>query len=98
MVQRNWGLIYKLLDYTEANARVGALDAPDVEGYDEVEVHYHIGLCRQAKYLDALEAKVPDDKFQRFQILRLTWKGHQQLDYMREESEHRRRMKELSER
>ena len=94
-MKRNWWVIYKVLEYTETNARVGALDAPEIEGHDEVEVHYHIGLCRQAKFLEALETTPPDEKSQRFQILRLTWQGHQRLDAMREHLELEERLSRL---
>ena len=59
------------------------LPVPEFDDYGEAEVHYHLGLCEEAKYL-VLYQPDSNDQIRRFGgISRLTWAGHEALDAIR---------------
>ena len=88
--QYNWAmrlsnaLMRKILQYAERYA-TGAdpLPAPEFSSYNPVQTHYHIGLCEQAGYLEVENATGKEDEFQKFDIMNLTWKGHESLQKLK---------------
>lgn len=76
-------LIHKLLEYVERRHDDDPVPLPEIDGYSEEQVHYHVGLCVEAGYLVA--GPVTDtSEGRRFATLeRLTWAGHEELDKKR---------------
>ena len=82
-MQRKMKLIRKLLEYVEMSPTEDPLPVPEIDGYDEAQVHYHIGLCEEAGYL-VTRKPASDGPGRRFTgIDRMTWKGHEALDGLR---------------
>ena len=82
--QRKTVLIGKLLEWSECHAD-GELTPPppEISGYSEKEVHYHIGLCDEAGLLYVQKRTMAGQEGERYQILNLTWSGHNELDRRR---------------
>ena len=81
-MQRKMKLIQKLLTHVECHAPEDGnyLPIPEIEGYTDVEVHYHVRLCEEAGYIKAL----PIGQNKRHSgIWGLTWAGHDKLDELR---------------
>ena len=82
-MQRKMKLIRKLLEHVELSQTEDPIPTPEIEGYGEAQVHYHIGLCEEAGYIIAHRPKF-DGPGRRFPgMVRLTWQGHEALDNMR---------------
>ncbi|MDE2785713.1 MAG: DUF2513 domain-containing protein [Chloroflexota bacterium] len=82
-MQRKMKLIRKILEYVEVSTTEERLPVPEFRDYSEAEVHYHLGLCEEAKYLVLYQPET-DDPIRRFGgISRLTWAGHETLEAMR---------------
>ena len=82
-MKRERKLIRDILAYTEENACGDPLDAPEIDGYTTIQIHYHIGLCTEAGYIHSREITTKADAHQRYQILNLTWQGHEELAKMK---------------
>ena len=82
---RKMKLIKGILQYVEAGHRDDALPVPEIDGYDDVQVHYHVGLCVDAGYMVAPNPKLMHGKRVFGEIERLTWAGHEALDRLRKE-------------
>ncbi len=82
-MQRKMKLIYKLLEHLERRHDDDPIPLPEIDGYSEEQVHYHVGLSVEAGYLVAGAAtSTPEGR--RFATLeRLTWTGHEALDKKR---------------
>ena len=78
-MQRKMKLIYKLLEYVECRGNGEGLLPPEISGYTDVEVHYHIGLCDQAGYLEVEGVSGREELFKRYAMFNLTWAGHEAL-------------------
>ena len=76
-------LIYKLLEYVECHGTVDGLLPPEVSGYTDAEVHYHVGLCQQAGYMEVAGVSGKEEPFKRYAMYNLTWPGHEALDQHR---------------
>ena len=85
-MKRDMGLIRKLLRYAEERAEGFPLEAPEYRSYSAAEVHYHLGLCRQAGYLEASESTYAGHSFPRYLIVNLTWRGHEELERLNDEA------------
>ncbi len=48
-MQRRTKLIRKLLECVEMSQTEDAIPIPEIEGYSEVQVHYHTGLCKAGR-------------------------------------------------
>ena len=75
-------LIDRILKYVAANSDgINMLPAPEFCDSSPAEVHYHIGLCDDAGFLEvSRHAAISDSEVMtRFTIKRLTWEGHQRL-------------------
>ena len=76
-------LIHKLLEHVEMQQTEHPTPVPEIDGYGEEQVHYHVGLCQETGYI-AVRHPTADSSPRRFPgIERLTWKGHEALDGMR---------------
>lgn len=75
-------LIGLILAHVEKANRCGDIPIPEVSGYAQHVILYHVKLCEEAGYLDI--AVSPHDKTPTT-ILRMTWKGHEALDQLRGE-------------
>ena len=77
-------LIRKILQHAERKATVAdPIPAPDIYGYTDVQVHEHIALCEEAGYLQVSNVTSEASGFPTYEIVRLTWKGHQALQKFR---------------
>jgi len=75
-------LIDKILRYVECRSNgIDTLAAPEFKDYSPVEVHYHIGLCEDAGFLEVtrITSLNESEVMTRYRIKRLTWHGHQRL-------------------
>ena len=81
-MKRKMTLIYKILEWTESHADGDPKTPPEIQGYQDAEINYHIGLCIQAGYLEANYR--PIDRT--YRIINLTWDGHEALDRHRGDS------------
>ena len=82
-MQRKMKLIRKILEYVEMSHSEHALPVPEFRDYSEAEVHYHLGLCEEAKYLVLCQPEF-NNEIRRFPgIRRLTWTGHEALAALR---------------
>ena len=83
-MQRKMKLIRRILEYTETSTSEERFPIPEFDEYTEPEVHYHVGLCEEAGFL-VLYQPTSTGLPRRFPgIVRLTWKGHEALDGMRQ--------------
>lgn len=81
-------LIYLILDHAARRITDGAIAVPTFDDFTNHQVHYHIGLCVQAKYLVAEPQNVSvrvDGKSKFTGLVGVTWKGHEALDELRAE-------------
>ena len=82
-MQRQMKLIREMLQYTESNAAGLPICAPELEGYSVEEIHYHIGLCGQAGYIETSNNTFAGMPTPRYKLINLTWKGHEELERLR---------------
>ena len=78
-MQRKMKLIYKLLEYVECHGTGEGLLPPEISGYTDTDVNYHIGLCNQAGYLEVEDVSGKEEPFKRYAMFNLTWAGHEAL-------------------
>ena len=79
-MKRKMTLIHKILEWTESHADGDPKTPPEIQGYQDTEVNYHIGLCLQAGYLEADYQNSDQTSDQTYKIINLTWDGHEVLD------------------
>ena len=77
-MQRDMHLIKQILKYVEryGPGAKGWLEDPEIPGYTDDQIEYHIGLCKQAGYLAMHKVG---------RLKGLTWEGHNALDRLRAE-------------
>ncbi|MDE0330126.1 MAG: DUF2513 domain-containing protein [Anaerolineaceae bacterium] len=81
-------LILRLLEYAEDNETYEPIAAPRFDDCDTREIHYHLRLCQEAGYLRVKKhpwtgAPHANPKYTRYNIVELTWAGHEALEAMR---------------
>ncbi len=81
-MNRDRKLIRGILAYTKANACGEPIDAPEIDNYTAIQIHYHIRLCTEAGFIRSREITTKADAHERYQILDLTWQGHEELAKM----------------
>ena len=81
-MERKMKLIYKLLEYMASCDRPARV--PEIEGYTDEQVHYHVGLCSQAGYMEIGKPGFGPEGIRYSSMDRLTWAGHEALDKWRE--------------
>jgi len=77
-MRRDMDFIREILMATEANREI------DSTGFSSEEVWNHVRLLKDEGYIDALVAAHAEPYG--FQIFALTWKGHEFLDAMRDDT------------
>lgn len=92
-MNRDMHLIYLILKFAEERADgCGCAPLPEFfqeahgMGVSESELHYHIGLCQKAGYIEArkdpVQMRIEGTCIPRLEILNLTWEGHEMLESM----------------
>ena len=56
---------------------------PEVKGFDQLQVHYHVGLCSEAGFLHVKEFPNSSGCWKMYQIINLSWQGHEALDKLK---------------
>ena len=82
-MRRYMKLIKKLLIHAEQRGNGEDILPPELPDYTDKEIHYHVGLCGQAGYLDIRSVSGAEEAFTRYTIGNLTWAGHEALDGLR---------------
>ena len=83
-MKRQMKLIRKILEYVEKEAEDRPVAVPEIVGYTESEIHYHVGLCHEANYLRVVTpTETPQGRRFLNGIVHLTWAGHDALDQLR---------------
>ena len=72
-------LILMILRYAKEKAHGSLLRAPSFEGFSEVQIHYHIGLCSEAGFLHVNRQSRGLNQAPAYAIFNLTWNGHEFL-------------------
>lgn len=57
-----------------------------VDGYTMEQVSYHCAILYEGGYISDYKRHFADDELQFFDVGRLTWKGHEFLDKIREDT------------
>ena len=78
-MKRDWNLIQSILEYMEEYGNGIQKETPQLEGYSQKQVKYHVLLCGEAEYMTVLETEAGDV----IGMLRLTWAGHNALEVLR---------------
>ena len=90
-MKRDMELIQRVLEYAQSHAN-GCGHSPSAEymqklfgcSWSEAELQYHVGLCYQAGYIEtrksSLRKTVKDTCIPIYDILNLTWSGHERLE------------------
>ena len=79
-MRRIMQLIRKILEAAESRDNGRFQPPPEWDEYTSEQVHYHVGLCCAAGYLDARPVSGAEEPFVRYEIGNLTWSGHEKLD------------------
>ena len=82
-MKRDMKLIRKILEYAEAQTNGEYHDSPKCMGFEQEAVHYNIGLCGQAGYLEVRGVGGSEERHKRYVLRHLTWQGHNALDELR---------------
>ncbi len=78
-MQINKRLMRLILEHVKDYCCPGdGIDNPEIDGYDDIEVGYHIMLCAEANYLKVQELSAMGNPY-RYKIIHVTWKGHEFL-------------------
>lgn len=80
-MKRDMNLIRQILEYVEeqtTNENFIRIDAPDLPGYDQNKIDYHVELCNDAGFIRTASNS-------RELIRGLTWQGQDELESMRQE-------------
>jgi len=79
MMERHEALILAILRFTRAQPINGGHRIPAMSGYEQDVVDYHVHLCGQAGYLEALDVTSIGDDAPQYIVRRITWDGHNVL-------------------
>lgn len=85
LMKRDLSLIRELLLYFEAQPD-DRQSLPDVQGYPEIEVEYHLILMFEAGLIRAEPEVTKTGRTIRVHAHSLTWQGHEFLDMARDKS------------
>ena len=84
-MKRDYELVRKLLFFLEAKPTPETVECPEVEGYSELEIKYHLLLLAQAKLIDYEPELTKTGRIIRVLAFNLSWQGHDFLDAVRNE-------------
>lgn len=76
-MKRQMKLILLILQYIEQSNGIGNIALPEFKDYSKSEVSYHVKLCDEAGYIEAL---CGERDGMPVVIKRLTWRGHEELE------------------
>ncbi len=88
-MKRDMGLIRMILGYVEENGNGNRpLLAPEFEHFcqfEKAKIAYHIGLCHDAGFILLANSVEAHRRCTHgaYQIIGLTWEGHEKLDALR---------------
>lgn len=83
-MKRDMELVVKILNYLSDKADFDSPITPEVKGFSENQVYYHIKLMAQANLVEAKDWSTGDGP--EWVVTSLTNKGHDFLDIIRQES------------
>ena len=83
-MKRNLDLIRVILIKTEGKEVPSGWIIPQIEGFSDEEVAYHIKLLIEANFIDGIDLTTKDGY--QYGIRNLTWEGHEFLDAGRDDS------------
>ncbi len=75
-------LIRWVMEFSAANCgngELGFVNVPDHPSYCPKTVHYHVGICDEAGYIETTDLTVHDYPYKRYGICRVTLEGHRFL-------------------
>ena len=78
-MKRDITLIALLLTYLEEFGNCHPIGPPHHAGYSATKIHYHVGLCWEAGFIEAVQVS-GDETPKRYKMISLTWKGHEELE------------------
>ena len=84
-MKRYMKLIQLLLEFAEQQEGEGFVPPPECREFTCQQVHYHVGLCGEAGYLQVLNVTPLSAAYTQYRIGRLTWQGQETLASMRGE-------------
>ena len=77
-------LMQIILEWAEEHVTSAPVDPPRCCNHDAMVVHYHVGLCSEAGYLNVYKLSGKEEPYPRYAIGHLTWEGQMALAQMRE--------------
>lgn len=84
-MKRHMPLIREILRAVEARENLIEPFRPEIEGFTDDEVSYHIMLLCQAGLVSAMESRELG-RFSKWRAVNLTWAGHEFLDAARSDT------------
>ena len=87
-MQRDMELVIKILDFLEKRDDISVIGKPQIDGYDDRVVAYHLRRMFEAGLLDAesTNSKTTPERIITVYPFGLSWEGHEFLDSMRNET------------
>lgn len=82
-MRRSMKLIRKLLEYAESHATGERLSPPELDEYSGKQISYHVKLCEEAGYMRIADGYMAQNDRDKYDIIDLTWQGHEALEKMR---------------
>ena len=76
-------LVQAILSYVERYSGPPPIEVPEIPSFDQLQVHYHVGLCSEAGFLHVKEIPNPNGCWKQYEIINLTWQGHEALDKLK---------------
>jgi len=85
-MKRDFDLIRELLLHFEMKNSSGVEQRPEIDGYDDEVIGYHLRLMHDASFIRAeLIKSTTSDRVVQVWPFELTWQGHEFLDTVRDE-------------
>ena len=81
-MKRHMELILELLKFAEMQENGSALP-PEMSSFTCRQIHYHVQLCGEAKYMHVRKVSQAGESFTRYCMDSLTWSGHEALEKLR---------------
>ena len=92
-MKRDMELVRKLLFHLESSKSIKAQLSFPIDGYDEIQIRYHLLLLAQAKLIDFEPELTKTGRIIRPHVLGLNWNGHEFLDSVRSDKIWRKLLK-----
>ena len=85
-MKRDMNLVREILIWTENNENGKVGNNPEIEGYSEEEIGYHIYIMGQAGLVKAVDVTAGSDPSPSAILMELTWHGHEFLDAAKDDT------------